>query len=158
MKQLMLLRHADATFTSPTGRDEDRPLSRKGQKQCQQLAAWLIENQIIPQRIRCSPAIRTRETLSFLPPGFHTQEPCSFPRNLYNGGTTEAWLEICALPNSVERVLLIGHNPTLSFLASELLKQPLTLSTCHFVVIELDTDNWGTAETCPARLIQNRRP
>ena len=66
---LILWRHAEAEDGVP---DAKRKLTDKGQKQAQQMAAWLRDH--LPQntRILVSPAIRTQQTAQALDLPFET--------------------------------------------------------------------------------------
>lgn len=116
MRQLILLRHAHAEQASTGQADFDRPLSPRGLAEAEAAGAWLAEQSLLPDRVLCSPARRTRETLE-----------CVFDRigytemrledTIYEAtpGTLAALLE---RHRDVERVLVVGHNPGLERLAA----------------------------------------
>ncbi len=114
---LLLLRHADALDEAAS--DLARPLSEKGHRQARKVAQYLSGSKIKPALLLSSPAVRTMETaqavsealqLSILPcpwakPGMHPSEALE-ELNAYRG---------------FECVLLVGHQPDISFLAAKLL-------------------------------------
>ena len=63
MRHLILLRHAHAEPASTGQADFDRPLSPRGLAEAEAAGAWLAEQSLLPDRVLCSPARRTRETL-----------------------------------------------------------------------------------------------
>ena len=63
MRELILLRHAHAEPATPGQSDLDRPLSPQGLAEAESAARWLKEQGLVPDRVLCSPARRTRETL-----------------------------------------------------------------------------------------------
>ncbi|MBB6087483.1 SixA phosphatase family protein [Wenzhouxiangella marina] len=116
--RLWILRHARAEDHSPTGRDQDRALSARGQLACRHLNRWLRETDLeLPARVRVSPSRRTRQTaelaLADLPVGRLIDEslwlaPCS---DLLDQIRT-------ARPDG--ELWLIGHNPGLEELIARL--------------------------------------
>ena len=63
MRELILLRHAHAEPATTGQSDLDRPLSPQGLAEAEAVARWLKEQGLVPDRVLCSPARRTRETL-----------------------------------------------------------------------------------------------
>lgn len=118
---LVLLRHAKAE--SPQGvADEQRPLSARGQADARAAGGWLATQQapeLVPELVLCSPAKRTRQTwhavAAGLPAG--TEPVVRYERQLYLGDPDSLLALVREVEDEVRRVLLIGHNPTLSQLA-----------------------------------------
>lgn len=109
MRELILLRHANAESAQPGQADIDRPLSLRGQAEAEAAAAWLKEHGLKPTRVLCSPAKRTRETLERVLAVLGYAEVRYEPR-IYDAspGTLMAVLDEHA---EVDRVLMVGHNP-----------------------------------------------
>jgi phosphohistidine phosphatase len=62
-RRLWLIRHAKAADAEPGQRDFDRPLTRRGQRQCDQLSAWLTERMSdVDVTALVSPAVRAQQT------------------------------------------------------------------------------------------------
>ena len=61
LKRLTLIRHASADQDSDV-RDFERPLSRKGHGEAQDMARRFLERTLVPDLILVSAALRTRET------------------------------------------------------------------------------------------------
>ena len=116
MNRVYLLRHAKSSWKDPTLHDRDRPLAGRGRRAAKAMAGHLREQGIEPDLVLCSPARRARETLERLEPALGRGAVRVEPR-LYEGGT-EALLEVLReTPDTVESVMLIGHNPGLQELA-----------------------------------------
>ena len=62
MRELLLLRHAEAMTAGPDGRDTERPLSLRGEAQASAAGAWLAEHHAAPDAVLCSPARRAQMT------------------------------------------------------------------------------------------------
>jgi phosphohistidine phosphatase len=152
MKNLLILRHANADHGSHSGRDIERELSLKGRTQCHALCAQIEVTPYHPQSILCSPAQRTRQTLELISSAFGKVIPTSYERDFYYGGTEAFFEAIIALPPEITTAMIVGHNPTLSYAASQLLRTPISLQTSTLCIIQLDTETWGNAQTCPASL------
>ena len=63
-QQLYLLRHAEAEPWNPLTNDFSRSLNSKGSKHARLVSDWVLKTLLPPDTILCSPAKRTRETLS----------------------------------------------------------------------------------------------
>ena len=63
MRTLILLRHAHAEPASDGQADVDRALSAEGLAEAEAAGRWLSAQGLVPDRVLCSPARRTRETL-----------------------------------------------------------------------------------------------
>lgn len=109
MRQLILLRHANAEPAQPGQADADRPLSLRGQAEADAAAAWLKSHALQPTRVLCSPSKRTRETLERVLAVLGYTDVRYEPR-IYDAvpGTLMAVLDEHA---DVDRVLMVGHNP-----------------------------------------------
>jgi phosphohistidine phosphatase SixA len=109
MRQLILLRHANAEPAQPGQADADRPLSLRGQAEADAAAAWLKSHALQPTRVLCSPAKRTRETLERVLAVLGYTDVRYEPR-IYDAvpGTLMAVLDEHV---DVDCVLMVGHNP-----------------------------------------------
>ena len=110
--ELILWRHAEAEEGIP---DNARPLTAKGEKQADKMAAFL--RTILPHgtRVLSSPAKRTRQTAETLTRNF-TIDP-----NVGPGATPEIILKAAGWADGEESVLIVGHQPTLGETAALLM-------------------------------------
>jgi phosphohistidine phosphatase len=112
---LILWRHAEAFEMREVGDDLDRALTPKGERQAQRMAEWLNQRLAHSTRILVSPALRCQQTAKALGKKFKTLN------ELAPDGNGEALLKAARWPDSSEPVLIVGHQPTLGFVASYLL-------------------------------------
>ena len=63
MRKLILLRHAHAESAAPGQPDRERPLSGEGLAEAEAAGRWLKAHGHVPDRILCSQANRTLQTL-----------------------------------------------------------------------------------------------
>ena len=117
MKQLFLLRHAKSSWDDSSLPDHDRPLAPRGVRATAVLADHLRAADVAPSLVLCSPARRTRETLEGIRDALGADVEVQFEHELY-GASAERLLErVGDVDDSVESVLLIGHNPGIADLA-----------------------------------------
>ena len=120
MRKLILLRHAHAESATAGQADRDRPLSREGLAEAEAAGRWLKEHGHLPDRILCSPATRTLQTLEQVLSTLGYLEQRSDER-IYEA-TPGTLLEVADEHRQCQRLLLVGHNPgleqTVALLAS----------------------------------------
>jgi phosphohistidine phosphatase len=119
MKRLYLLRHAKSSWKEPELADRDRPLAGRGRRAAKAMAKHMRTAGVDPQLVLCSPARRARETLERIEPALG-RRAVKVESELY-GATAASLLErLRGLPDDVESVLVIGHNPGMAELAHAL--------------------------------------
>jgi phosphohistidine phosphatase len=116
MRTLYLLRHAKSSWDNPGLLDRDRPLAPRGLRDAKRIAKHFGRLGIRPALVLCSSALRTQETLDLLRPTL-AEAAVQVEEQLY-GASSETLLErLRSVPDEVDSVLLIGHNPGLQDLA-----------------------------------------
>jgi phosphohistidine phosphatase len=118
VKRLYLLRHAKSSWDEPGLADRDRPLARRGKRASKVIAKHIWEQGIEPDLVLCSPSARTRETLERI--GVGEGAEVRIEDDIY-GASEEGLLDVLRrVPDDVDSVMLIGHNPSLQALALSL--------------------------------------
>jgi phosphohistidine phosphatase len=111
---LYLLRHGIAVDPGAPGmRDLDRPLTPKGEKRIKQIARCLARLDLKLERIATSPLLRARATAEIVARELGLRHLVETSDVLAVGSSADAideWLR----ERHEERLLLVGHNPTLS--------------------------------------------
>jgi phosphohistidine phosphatase len=120
MSELYLLRHAKAVPQGGAQSDADRPLEERGREGARLVAGWIKANKIAPALVLCSPATRTRQTLDLIADSFGAAPEIGYEPLLYLAGADKLLDRLHAIPDSVARVMMIGHNPGLQELAQNL--------------------------------------
>ena len=115
-----LLRHARSSRDDPALIDFDRPLAARGRAACETMSAYLQVADVAPDRLLCSPALRTRQTLAGIRSVVGEETEARFDEVFYHGGPNELLAELRRVPDGVTSVMLIGHNPALQVLALHL--------------------------------------
>lgn len=148
-KELLILRHGKSDWNADCD-DFHRPLVERGKRGAELLGAWLQQQQLIPDFILSSPAVRAIETARKCckAMGFSDRHIYQDPR-IYeaNAATLKAILNEC--PHQAKRVMLVGHNPGLEHLLADLVNQPIAeteddklLPTCTLAHLSLP-EHWS---------------
>jgi phosphohistidine phosphatase len=123
-RRLWLLRHGSAEPNGLRG-DEDRALSAEGMQQARRIGAQLAAVADAPTLILCSPARRARETAALVieragqalrGAALHVEPP------LYLASAGALLSRLAELDPETPTVLIVGHNPGLSDLSSQLVR------------------------------------
>jgi phosphohistidine phosphatase len=111
-RSLVLLRHAKSAY--PEGvPDHDRPLAERGVREAALAGDWLRANLPAIDTVLCSTATRARETLA----RSGIDAPVRYVEQLY-GATPGAVIEqINRVPDDVNTLLVVGHEPSTSEVA-----------------------------------------
>lgn len=163
MKTLMLMRHAKAAWPETEIPDRDRELKSKGHRQAERMSAHLGGRLEAPQRIYCSDARRTRETL---PPFLRAwslaeEEVVVYEPGLYLATDHQLLEEIARWPDGLDRVMLVGHNPGLTDLVNRLTSRETYLKNlrpCAVVVLTLPVKAWAEILPGTAAVSLHLRP
>ncbi len=116
MNRLFLLRHAQAA-PATGGNDRDRPLDEEGRRSAERLAGWIASQRLRVAVALCSDALRTRQTLELVLPGFAAPPEICHEEELYLADGKDLLRRLRRLPAHTESALLVGHNPGLEALA-----------------------------------------
>ena len=119
MKTVHLLRHAKSSWKDPTLNDHERALSKRGRAAAKAMAKHLEREKMAPDVVLCSTAVRAKETLDPIAKRLRPAKVV-FEAGVYEGAQRKLWKYLLAVPEPVQTVLMIGHNPGLRDLASEL--------------------------------------
>lgn len=120
--KLYILRHAEAVeHGDPRFKDADRPLTPKGIERTRLLAHVLRQMEISFDEILSSPLTRAKETAEIVERGLRLDGRLKFSEHLKPGGSVDRLIEqILALRPKPDSVVVVGHEPYLSGLVSQL--------------------------------------
>ncbi|NMB68624.1 MAG: histidine phosphatase family protein [Chloroflexi bacterium] len=142
MKTLILMRHAKSSWKHPELKDHERGLNKRGKKEAPQMGILLKDNELVPQRILTSTAERSRMTAQAVVEAMHYTGDVSYLDTLYMA-EPEIYLELLSLmPDEVERILVIGHNPGLEGLLQILSGRVESLPTSAVAYLSLPIRSW----------------
>jgi phosphohistidine phosphatase len=172
MRRLILLRHAKSDW--PDVPDRDRPLAKRGRRDAPRIGRWLHEHGYQPDVVICSAARRTRQTWDLVAPELGGSPAVRFEPRAYAASAMTLLYLAQELPSRYRTAMLIGHNPGLSELASQLAapldigpgnsrvtgngpRPAISLPTAAVAVLEFPGD-WPSLTPGQARLIDTIIP
>lgn len=109
--RLVVLRHAKSAW--PKTDDHSRPLAPRGRRDAPAAGRWLREARIVPDRVVCSTALRTRQTWDLVGPELGAEPAVTYDDRLYDAGADEILVVVRDTPEEIRTLLVIGHNPGL---------------------------------------------
>ncbi len=142
MKTLLILRHAKSSWNYPELSDYDRPLNGRGKRDAPRMGKHLREQGLTPDRILTSSAKRARKTAS------RVAKTCGYTGKVkkldrfYDTVAGVYFETLQALPDKYQRVMVVGHNPTMEQLVGYLTGQIRRMPTAALAHIELPIQHW----------------
>jgi|EndMetStandDraft_7_1072992.scaffolds.fasta_scaffold08668_2 phosphohistidine phosphatase len=155
MKNLTFIRHAETYPTQDFESDRDRILTPFGLHQIENIAKQLIEKKFLPDYLLCSPAKRAIQTAQLLCEKLKINPRLlKISPKLYSGDT-KIILQAFFLLNLAQRAFIIGHNPTLSYLAHKLCltTKSIILPPAGVISINFDIEKWNELLTRQGTLL-----
>ncbi|RRO14287.1 histidine phosphatase family protein [Saccharopolyspora rhizosphaerae] len=156
-RKLILIRHAKSAH--PDGAEDfDRPLADRGRRDAPAVGRWLRDNAYAIEAVRCSPALRTRQTWELARTHIPAEPQVRFDERIYDA-TAQRLLEIVReLPVHAMTAALVGHNPGLEDLVHLLTGEPVQLKTSAVALLSSER-TWaevGESWTCASTFAKPR--
>lgn len=152
MKTIVLVRHGKSSweFDLP---DAQRPLKQRGIKDAHLVANEFFKSNNVPKHIFSSPANRALSTCKIFVESFNLSEnSISIIDELYDFGGESVIRFIKNLPNSVDEIMIFGHNHAFTSIANIFGDKFIdNVPTSGLIKLKFDIDNWqnlrqGTTE------------
>lgn len=143
------MRHAKSSWSNPTLKDFDRPLNSRGKNDAPKMGLFLKEKKVIPGKIYCSTAKRTRATLKKVLMMLNEDEGIvEFEEDLYFKGYESYLKAISATSSDIEIVMTLGHNPMTEALISTLSSTPVQqpIKTATVACLTCEVKKWSELE------------
>jgi len=144
-RRLTLIRHANAEQDSDV-RDFERPLSKKGVSEANEMARRFQERSLVPDLILVSAATRTRETAEIFAKVLGVAARLlQADDSLYLADGDHIISAVRAVGPRVGHLLVIGHNPGISAAAISLAPEAVTgdLPTCGTLTMNVACADWS---------------
>ncbi len=147
MKRVFLLRHGKAEAQTMEIMDPDRKLVAQGVEQVRRIAKFLRKKGYQPQRIISSPARRAHETALLLAQAIdYPQALIQSQVLLYSGEEHDLLTLIQNLPDELETVMLVGHNPVFETAANRAVGGGDNhLATGSVAILDFEIAHWRQA-------------
>ena len=137
MKEIYVLRHAKSSWDNSNLSDFERPLADRGISDAKKMSKFLKDMNIKIDKVLCSNAIRAKETFYLTADGFNFEiDKATYSDKLYFGDTTTIIQDLKELDESLNNILIVGHNPTLHYLVEILTNESINrFTTCNLATI-----------------------
>lgn len=143
-KELILVRHSEAEFGSGSRNDFERALTEQGMVLANRQGRLLYEAELKPDLMASSTATRAAETAKILASQIrYDQRKIQYEDLLYNIslGAMLNWLG--RLDEKLQFVIMIGHNPVMSYLAEFILDETgFYMQPCDMIHIQMEIHSW----------------
>ncbi|MCP5463012.1 MAG: histidine phosphatase family protein [bacterium] len=144
MKELLLVRHAKSGFKDTDMPDIERPLENRGKNDASLIGKAVRKKGIKPDAVISSPAKRALDTANSI--AEHIRYPAEEIRidaTLYDSDAEGIVGMIRGLDDSLNSVMLFGHNPDFYDLAAILIPRTIDkFPTCGIVCITFAVNSW----------------
>ena len=114
-RRLVVMRHAKAEPTAPS--DHGRALAERGRGDAEAVGRWLREHGIAPDAALVSDALRTQQTWEQVASAAGWDLAPELSAALYAAGADSAFDLIREVHVDVTTLVVIGHNPTMAYIA-----------------------------------------
>ena len=168
MKTLTLLRHAKSGWDDPVARDFDRALNDRGKRAAAVVGAHMKTIALDFDAVVSSPAVRCVDTLDGIWEGYGRTLHPKWDRRIYLASCVTLLDVIHDQPESVDRLLMCGHNPGLEDLililvpdnSEEGLRDDVEekFPTASIAEITFDIDHWADVASGKGHLTRFIRP
>jgi phosphohistidine phosphatase len=159
MKILLILRHAKSSWKHTELPDFDRPLNKRGKSDAPRMGELLRQMDLLPDLILSSTAQRARQTTQAVVDASGYGGEVRWLDSLY-AAPPESYLEaLRSLDDSLQRVMVVGHNPGLEELLEELTGESEALPTAALAQVQLLIQRWSQLdEPVRGELVQIWQP
>jgi phosphohistidine phosphatase len=143
------LRHGKAQSIDACAEDFERALTRRGSIEAREMAARIVYRGLIPDLILVSPAERAWATAEIVAAACELdpkQVQCA--RELYLATPEATWRLLTRRDSALRHIMICGHNPGLSQIASRLgpKPQPRELATAGIASAVWNAAHWESLQ------------
>ncbi len=142
MKILLILRHAKSSWKNPGLADINRPLNKRGVRDAPRIGVLLREQDLVPDIILTSPAVRARKTAQAVSEESGYENEIEIHDDFYPGGPYDFIESLTAMPDQINRALIIAHNPALETFLDVLTGEAARMPTSALAHISLPIESW----------------
>jgi phosphohistidine phosphatase len=159
MKTLLLMRHAKSSWDEKSLSDHQRPLNSRGKRDAPRMGAYVQSKGIILDAVLSSTAERARATIEGFLEEYDFEGEVSYFDDLYHANHETYASILNQLPDEVETVMLVGHNPEMDYFLEVICDVYEHMTTANVAVINLSVERWAELnEITPGELVSLWRP
>lgn len=143
MKQLYLLRHAKSAEKVTGQSDKQRTLAPKGIQQCATVGAYIIRNSYHIEHIICSSSTRTVSTAELVAEQIKKDTSSIITEDDLYEASTGTILRTIQQQDEHSSLMIVGHNPAISYLAEFIANDSLEeMHTGTLIIFKCDIRQW----------------
>ncbi len=157
-KELFIMRHAKSSWNTSEP-DKTRPLNKRGINAATRIGDGLTRLGWVPEKILVSPAKRAQQTCDAI----SLDVPIAEEPRIYEASLSDLFEVLADVPDTTNKLMLIGHNPGLEDLllhlapAAERQKNGKLLTTANVARIGIE-GSWSGLSTRKGTLLGHIRP
>ena len=150
VRNILLIRHAEAQFQSETNSDFDRKLSHNGENQAIMLGQYINQLPFTLNAVYTSPSKRTLQTVMHFIKPLEPKPRIMDAEELYEPTLNVLKAALARFDNQFENLAIVAHNPAMAGLFTHLCSEIRDYSpgTCAWLSIEADTWDEVTGGAC----------
>lgn len=149
MKTLLLMRHAKSCWKDPDLSDHDRPLNKRGKHAAPFMGAYLRDHGQTPDAILSSTAKRGRATAKRVKKAGDFDAEIELRDELYMADARDYLRVLHTVSDTIDCVLVVGHNPGIEAFAEYLTGEPATMPTAAVAVVDVPVEHWKALGRLP---------
>lgn len=162
-KELFIVRHAKSAWDTDAPDDFSRPLAKRGRNAAERVGDTLTRLNWLPDKIIVSPAKRALETCKQINIHVALDVRVEEDKRIYEASLQDLFAVLADVPDTTNKVMLIGHNPGLEQLllhlapTAERQKNGKLLTTGNVARIQIQ-GSWKEISTTKGHLLGHIRP
>jgi phosphohistidine phosphatase len=142
MKTLLVLRHGKSSWNDPTLDDHERPLNKRGRRDGSRMGKLVRKYGLMPDVVISSEAVRARLTAEAVVQSARYSGEILLDQQLYMASPADILSLLRTVRENAETVMIVGHNPGLEELVTQLTGEQQDLPTAALAQIALPIDRW----------------
>jgi phosphohistidine phosphatase len=144
MKTLILVRHAKSDWGHEGLEDIDRPLNERGYRDAEIMRKYLFAKYTYIDHFVSSPAVRAFTTATIFARKYERDvRQIELDPSLYHSPIQNYLAKINSLDDQHNSVILFGHNPGITEIASHISDYEFeNIATCGIVSVQFDIKSW----------------
>jgi phosphohistidine phosphatase len=156
MKKLILMRHAKSGWDNPDQKDFNRELNKRGIRNAPEMGLRLKEKNWPVDLVVSSLATRAKHTAQLVCAAYgYPEKEIDYRIDVYEAQINDLKQVLQSIEDTASSVLLIGHNPGMSYFADYLANcGHINLPTAGMIYMHLDIKTWKELKPGCGKLVE----
>ncbi len=154
-RELLIMRHCKSSWSDSGLPDIERPLNARGKADAARMGRLLAQRRLLPTLTITSPAKRARSTLKRIANAAEYRGDTQISDALYESSPLSVLELVAAVADDHQRVMIIGHNPTLEELVRLMTGSVVALPTGTIACLSLPIKHWPELTARPTGALQS---